>query len=149
MDALDLRSQPPRSCYVELDGLMLLPRTLDKIRAGLPGGHRGPYFINGKIKGLSGFLLERLGISEADLTDAVREATTEDDVAHWLRERTDVAAYPAINATLRHIRPDHAEDEAYFRELYAETLAAHPELTHIVDIVDADDRRMFSPPASP
>jgi hypothetical protein len=128
MEPLDLRNKPPRSCHAELDGLMLVPRTIDKLRAQLPGGEPGIYFINGKIKGISGYLLDRLGISEADLLESVRLAASQ---------------YRAINATLRRIKPKHAEDEAYFRSEYAETIEEHPELEFIVDIVDADDRRRF------
>lgn len=143
MEPIDLRTSPPRSCYLELDGLMLMPRTIDKLRARLAGGHPGQYFINGKIKGISGYLLERLGIGEEELLGAIRVARSEGDVAEWLRERTDAAQYPAINETLRRIKPRHAEDEAYFRNEYAQTLAEHPELALIIDIIDADDRRMF------
>jgi hypothetical protein len=143
VEPLDLRSAPPRSCYDELDGLMLMPRTIDKLRAQLPGGHAGIYFINGRIRGISGYLLERLGIAEAQLHAAVAAASTETEVASWLRERTDASQYDAINATLQRIRPKHADDEAFFRQEYAETLEQHPELEYIVDIVDADDRRRF------
>ena len=143
MEPLDLRSKPPRSCYAELDGLMLMPRTIDKLRAQLPGGNPGPYFINGQIKGISGYLLERLGISEAQLLDAVAQAANEDEVAAWLRGRTDASQYPAINATLKRIKPKHAQDEAYFRSEYDATLRQSPDLEFIVDIVDADDRRIF------
>jgi hypothetical protein len=129
-----------------MDGLMLLPRTIDKLRAQLPGGDPGVYFINGRIKGLSGYLLDRLGVTELDLRDAVALASDESGVAAWLRARTDASQYPAINASLRRIRPKHAQDEAYFREEYAETLRLHPELELIMDIVDADDARRF--PAS-
>jgi hypothetical protein len=140
---LDLRQAPPRSCYAELDGLMLLPRTIDKLRGRLPGGDPGVYFINGKIMGISGFLLQRLGVTENALYDAVATCDTEDDVADWLRERTDASQYPAINETLRRIKPKHAEDPEWFRQEYAETLALHPDLEIIIDIVDADDRRRF------
>ncbi len=143
MKPLDLRARPPRSCYAELDGLMLMPRTIDKIRALLPGGDPGGYFINGPIQGISGFLLGRLGIAEGEFADAVLGAKTDDDVATWLRGRADPAQYPALNATLTRIKPKHAENEALFREIYAETLAEHPELEFIVDIIEADDRRMF------
>jgi hypothetical protein len=122
---------------------MLMPRTIDKLRARLPGGNPGVYFINGRIKGISGYLLERLGIREDELFEAVAQATSDDAIPAWLRERTDVSQYPAINATLRHLKPKHAEDEAYFRSEYAATLAERPELEFIVDIVDADDRRLF------
>jgi hypothetical protein len=122
---------------------MLMPRTIDKLRAQLPGGDPGGYFINGRIKGISGYLLERLGIAEADLLAAVARAASDNEVAEWLRERTDPSQYAAINATLRRIRPKHAEDEAFFRDQYAPTLRQHPELEFILDIVDADDRRRF------
>jgi uncharacterized protein DUF5069 len=146
MEPLDLRMRPPRSCYDELDGLMLMPRTIDKLRAMLPGGHAGEYAINlaeSRVRGISGYLLERLGITEADLLEAVRTADGDADVAAWLRERVDTAQYAAINQTLRRIKPKHADDEGFFRNLYAPTLALHPELEFIVDIVEADDRRLF------
>ncbi|MDQ2991493.1 MAG: DUF5069 domain-containing protein [Candidatus Eremiobacteraeota bacterium] len=143
MEPLDLRTRAPRSCYAELDGLMLMPRTIDKIRALLPGGDPGGYFINGPIQGISGFLLQRLGITEAELAEAVQHAKTDDDVALWLRGRTDAAQYPALNATLGRIKPKHAENEALFRDIYVETLAEHPELEFIIDIIEADDERMF------
>ncbi len=46
--------------------------------------------------------------------------------------------------TLRRIKPKHAHDPEYFAGLYAHTLATHPELEHILDIIDEDDRRIFS-----
>ena len=143
MEPLDLRKGAPRSPYAELDGLMVMPRTVDKLRGRLPGGDPGPYFINGRIKGISGYLLDRLGIAEDALFEAIRITETEDDLARWLRERTDASQYAAINQTLRRIRPKHAESEQVFREEYAETLALHPELEFIADIIEADDRRLF------
>lgn len=147
MQPLDLGNAPPRGCYCELDGLMLLPRTIDKLRAQLPGGNAGGYFINGtQMRGISGYLLHRLGVTEAELYDAVRAADDERAVAAWLRERTDPHEYPAINETLRRIKPKHSENEALFRAEYRETLEAQPDLQYIVDIVDADDRRRFGMP---
>lgn len=143
MEPLDLRTRPPRSCYAELDGLVLMPRTIDKLRGHLPGGDPGGYFINGRIKGISGYLLERLGVAEADLLGIIARAASDDEVAAWLRERTDPSQYATVNATLRRIRPKHSEDEAFFRDEYAQTLQQHPELEYILDIVDADDRRRF------
>ena len=122
---------------------MLMPRTIDKLRALLPGGDPGEYFINGKIRGISGYLLERLGVSENELSAAVASAATEDDVAAWLRQRVDTAEYASINETLRRIKPHHSQNPEIFRELYAETMSAHPELKTIVEIIEADDRRLF------
>jgi hypothetical protein len=144
MQSLDLSKHPPRSCFDELDGLLLMPRTIDKLRAQLPGGNPGDYFINGPMPGISGYLLTRLGVEESELRDAVAQAISDDDVAAWLRERVDVSIYPEINETLRRLRPKHAQDPAMFAQIYAETLAQHPELERIVDIIEADDRRMFA-----
>lgn len=143
MEPLDLRTQPPRSCYAELDGLMLMPRTIDKLRSLLPGGEPGEYFINGKIMGISGYLMQRLGVTQEELQAIVAVARDDNDVASWLRGRVDPAIYPEINATLRRIKPHHAEDPKYFHELYRETIEAHPELCTILEIVEADDARLF------
>ena len=144
MDPLDLTLAPPRSCYAELDGLMLMPRTVDKLRGRLPGGNPGVYFVNGKqMRGISGYLLERLGITEAELLEAVRAAPDEDAVAAWLREHTDASQYPAINETLLRIKPKHTQNEELLRAEYSDTLRAHPELETIVEIIEADDKRLF------
>ncbi len=144
MEPLDLTRQPPRSCFAELDGLVLMPRTIDKLRGFLPGGNPGDYFINGDTPGISQYLLDRLGIALDDLQEIVARAADEDEVAAWVSARTDASQYPAINATLRRIKPKHAHDPEYFAGLYAHTLATHPELEHILDIIDEDDRRIFS-----
>jgi Domain of unknown function (DUF5069) len=143
MEPLDLSVRPPRSCYEELDGLMFMPRTIDKLRALLPGGNPGEYIINTKILGMSGFLLNRLGISEETLSAVVAQAKDDTEVATWLREHVDASQYDAINATMRRLRPKHAEDEAFFRDYYAEVLAADPQLEYILDVIEADDRRIF------
>ncbi len=69
MDALDLTQRPPRSPRDLLPGLDLLmaARTVDKIRATLPGGNLGQY----QITGFSSSLLNRLGIVEGLLREAI------------------------------------------------------------------------------
>ena len=143
MGPLDLTKQRPRGPRATLAGLAFMPRTIDKLRGLLPGGNPGEYFINGKTPGISQYLLDRLGITVEDLQATVASAADEDEIAAWLRERTDASQYPAINATLQRIKPKHAHDPEYFAELYAYTVATHPELEHILDIIDADDRRIF------
>ena len=143
MEPLDLTARPPRSCYEELDGLMLLPRTIDKMRALLPGGNPGVYLINAHIIGISGYLLHRLGVTEDAFRDAVASAQSDTDVATWLRSQTDVSQYPAINESLRKLRRKHVQDQEFFRGLYAEVLAADPQMEYIMDIIEADDRLMF------
>ena len=89
MEPLDLTIKPPRGCYEELDGLMFMPRTIDKIRAMLDGGKKGEYIINAHVTGISGFLLERLGITEAELREVVQNAESDEAVAAWLRTLID------------------------------------------------------------
>jgi hypothetical protein len=37
MRPIDLTIQPPRSPYQKMEGLYMMPRTIDKLRAKLPG----------------------------------------------------------------------------------------------------------------
>ena len=143
MEPLDLTWRPPRSCYAELDGLMFMPRTIDKLRAFLPGGNPGVYFIDGPIRGLSRFLLQQLCIDDRELADVIYAADTEDQVAVWLRAHTDVKRYPEINTVLRRIKPKHTDDPTVFARIYAETIALRPELETVLDIIEADDQRLF------
>ena len=144
MEPLDLTVRPPRGCTEELDGLMFMPRTIDKIRAKLDGGKKGEYIINAQVTGISGFLLERLGITEDELREAVAQASDDEAVAAWLRTRVDTSIYPKLNAMLPHIGIQHASDPEFVRNFYKETLAEHPHLTTLFEIIEADDRRMFS-----
>jgi Domain of unknown function (DUF5069) len=143
MEPLDLTVKPPRGCYEELDGLMFMPRTIDKIRATLDGGKMGVYIINARVKGISGFLLERLGITEAELRDAVQREPNDEAIAAWLRTRVDSSLYPKLNATMSRIEAQHASEPEFVRNLYRETMAEHTELARMFEIIEADDRRMF------
>ena len=75
MNALDLTKRPPRSPRELLPGLDLLmaARTVDKMRVTLPGGNIGSY----QITGFSSRLLERLGIVESLLREAVAGAASD------------------------------------------------------------------------
>lgn len=120
-----------------------MPRTIDKLRALLPGGNPGVYFIDGPIRGLSRFLFQQLRIDDEELLEVISAASAEDDVAAWVRARTDAGRYPEINAMLRRIKPKHTDDPAVFASIYAETIAIHPELDTVLEIIEADDRRLF------
>jgi mannose-6-phosphate isomerase-like protein (cupin superfamily) len=45
MEPLDLSVRPPRSPYAQMHGIYMVPRTIDKIRAQLPGGNLGPRYL--------------------------------------------------------------------------------------------------------
>ncbi|MDB5094799.1 MAG: hypothetical protein JWO85_2900 [Candidatus Eremiobacteraeota bacterium] len=78
MEPLDLREHPPRAPHAALEGVVLLPRTIDKARALLPGGNPGVYFIG---PGISSSLLEMLRISEDEFVAAVGAARDDAEVA--------------------------------------------------------------------
>jgi len=137
MEPLDLSKRPPRGPREQLDGLAMMPRTIDKLRATLPGGNPGAY----KIAGFSGRLLERLGVGEAELCETVRRASCDEDVAIWLRARTDVSKYPAINAYFESLVHEKLQDPAGFDERYP--VRKRLGLNKLLDVLEADDRESF------
>ncbi len=136
----DLRKHPPRSPRAMLAGLVFLPRTIDKARAKI-AGTLGLYKIS---PGISAYLLEWLGISEDEFVDAVRAASSDDEVAAWLVARSDPASFASINERLsqRGIR-----DAEHFAEVLPRypMLAERPELRNWFEIFEADDAWTFDP----
>ncbi|MGB8266992.1 MAG: DUF5069 domain-containing protein [Candidatus Velthaea sp.] len=134
----DLREHPPRGPSERLGGLVFLPRTIDKMRAKIQGT-LGAYKI---APGMSGYLLEWLGISEEAFEAAVRGAATDDEIAHWVRAHSDPAAYEGINERLstRAIR-----DAAHLAEVVPRypLLADHPHLRNWFEILEQDDAASF------
>jgi hypothetical protein len=136
---LDLNAHPPRPARETLLGFYLLPRTIDKLRAELPGGNIGPYLNH--ATGFSAFVVKRLGIDMDDFRDVVARARDEADVCNWLEARVDSAAAPALNAKLDSFVVERMspEDQVLVRERHP-VMAVQPELSAILDIIDADDR---------
>ena len=139
MEPLNLTTHRPRSPWLQLDGLYFMPRTIDKLRASLPGGDMGQY----KIYGFSSRLLHGLGIDEDALREAVAAANTDDDVAQWLREHTDTSKYPELNERLstRRIMDLDDREDYYNRYPFARDL---PPETLLMDALEKDDDRIYS-----
>ncbi len=136
MNAPDLRMRPPRSPYATMLGLTMLPRTIDKARAIL-AGTQGAY----EMPGLSTILLRELGVNEGEFFDAVRQATTDADIAAWIagpRPRIDVER---INAVLYATASEGNDFERLARDYYP-WLRARP-LHRWMDICLADDEITF------
>lgn len=140
MTALDLRIRPPRPPRESLDGLLFMPRTIDKIRATLPGGHLGPYHI---APGLSQILLSIICVELSELRAAVMRAPGDNSVAAWLRAHADTAQYVRANAVLTDWRHENvpAEEQAHFASLYPDYLRARYALAF--DLIEADDRELY------
>ncbi len=143
MTPLDLRVHRPRGVRETILGYYFLPRTIDKLRAELPGGDIGP-FLNHDT-GFSAFVVRRLGLDMGEFRDAVAAARNEDDVVAWLRDRIDPLGASALNAKLETfvVSRMSTEDQALVAQRHP-ILASHPEMDGILDILDADDELTFA-----
>lgn len=143
MTPLNLRATRPRGVRETILGYYFLPRTIDKLRAELPGGDIGP-FLNHDT-GFSAYVVRRLGLDMSELRDVVAAAPNEDEVVAWLRGRIDPAGAPALNAKLETfvVSRMSTEDQALVHQRHP-ILASRPELDGILDILDADDELTFA-----
>ena len=144
MEPLDLTKQPPRATRATMLGAMFLPRTIDKLRAELPGGTIGAYMNHDR--GFSAYVVRRLGLDMDEFRTAVGAARDEDEVVAWLRERIDAAAVEATNRKLESFTSERMtpDDRALLAERHP-VLHERPDLTSILDILDAEDERAFLP----
>jgi len=135
---LDLTVHKPRSVRATILGFYFLPRTVDKLRAELPGGNIGPYL--NQDTGFSAFVVRRLGLDMNEFREAVAKAPDEDAIVEWLAARVDASTAPALNAKLETFVVERmsAEDQVLVRERHP-VMAAKPELSKILDILEADD----------
>lgn len=119
-------------------GFYLIPRTIDKLRAELPGGTIDPYLNHDA--GFSAFVVKRLGLEMDAFRDVVARATEEREIEAWLAQRVDRAAAPALNAKLESFVVERMSpgDQLLIRERHP-VMARRPELSKILDILDADD----------
>ena len=143
MTPLNLRVTRPRGVRGRRSsGTISWPRTIDKLRAELPGGDMGPYLNHDT--GFSAYVVRRLGLDMSEFRDAVAAASDEAAVVAWLADRIDPAGAPALNAKLETfvVSRMSTEDQALVHERHP-ILASRPELDGILDILDADDELTF------
>jgi hypothetical protein len=148
MVPLDLTVHPPRSPYQKLEGLFMMPRTIDKLRAQLPGGKIGAYTVRGSsplLPGLSLVLLDGIGVTEDRLLRIVEQATTEDEIADWLRKNADLSNIESVNEKLLGRRIEDVQavvPPAVLAKIYP-FLEKMPKTTSIFDVLLEDDRLLF------
>ena len=140
MEALDLTKAPPRRARQELDGLVNLPRSIDKMRSHLPGGNPGVY----NIPGFTAIMLEMIGVTEDQFREAVVQAKTDEDVAAWLRAHADTEKYAAYNDRIlnRRVADVKARDPEGFAKRYPIS-QTRPDIELMIDMLEADDQDMF------
>lgn len=140
MTPLDLTKEPPRSPYEKLGGLYMLARTIDKLRALLPGGNPGAYHIDG----FSRRLLDALKIPEDDLRAVVAPASSDEEIAAWVREHSDPSAYAEINESMAKREVGSAlQRNPDFDKKYPQARRVPPEMP-LFDLMLLDDAESFS-----
>jgi len=140
---MNLQIMAPRSPSVEVGGLVLLARTIDKARAAI-AGTLGAYKLS---PGMSGYLLEWLGIPEVKFVEAVGACADDEAVVAWIRSQADPGTFPSINARLREraIRdPEHRKNVLPAYPL----LEGRADLSNWFEILDYDDAFSFGRPVT-
>lgn len=143
MSPLDLSQRHPRLPREKMLGFYFLPRTVDKLRAELPGGNMGLYLNHDT--GFSAYVVRRLGLNMNEFRDAVGAAGDEDAVVAWLDARVDRSGADALNAKLESFVVERMtpEDQQLVRERHP-VLAVRPELSKMLDILEADDLTLIA-----
>jgi len=139
MEPLDLSKQPPRSPRAELDGIIFLPRSIDKARAYLDGGNRNGY----NVPGVTGGMLERFGITNDDFIAAVGTAANDVDVVAFVRRHTSQTTIDEWNAWVKDREPRGNRNLPEVLENYP-WLKEQPQMKLVLDILAEDDRRLFA-----
>ena len=116
MRGMDLTTDVPRSPRDELEGIMLLPRAIDKARALLEG-KLGEYKYYGCR--LNTRVFNTLGVTDEEFLDAVRRSPDDDAVVEWIREyvRPERDKVEKLNAWVLHNEPADTEREEFCAEL--------------------------------
>jgi len=138
MEPLDLTQRPPRSPRETIAGVYFLPRTIDKLRAELPGGNLGNYLTD-YDRGFSSYVLHKIGVTFDELRGVIAEARDEAAVEAWLRARIAPDAGAKINSRLESLRIDGMTPDD--RDLF---FARHPAVAgdtpaFVLDALEADD----------
>ena len=139
MEPLDLSKQPPRAPRAELDGIIFLPRSIDKARAYLPGGNRNDY----NVPGVTGRMLESFGISHDDFIATVGSAASEADVVAFVRAAASQTTIDEWNAFIEAREPRGNRDLPEVLQTYP-WLSELPDLRLVLDVLAEDDRRFFA-----
>lgn len=113
---MDLTREYPRGPREQLDGMMLLPRAIDKARAQL-AGKLGNYVYYGCR--FNRRLFNTLGVTDDEFLDTVRGAPDDDAVAQWIREyvRPEPDKIQKMHDWVLHNAPTDEEREEFCDEL--------------------------------
>jgi hypothetical protein len=144
MEPLDLSCSPPRKAVSDEYGICFLARTIDKIRATLPGGNIGPYRIAAdEVTTLSAHLFEHLGVTEDAFRAVVANAQSEDEVVAWVRQHLTDHSIDSWNRWVRSLTIANISDRGRQSLVRTNPSAAMlPASTPILDALDIEDDRV-------
>lgn len=113
---MDLTKEYPRSPREQLDGIMLLPRAIDKARAQLEN-KLGEYKYFGCR--LNTRLFNTLGVTDDEFLDAVRRSPDDESVLEWIREyvRPERDKVQKMNDWVLHNEPGDSDRQEFCDEL--------------------------------
>ena len=144
MEPLDLTTRPPRAPRESLAGLAFMPRTIDKLRAEMPGGNMGKYLNrpDGHERVHVQAHRRRHGRAARGRRLGARMKTA---VAAWLRERVSPELAAETSAKLATMTMDRLPPEFQERvRTNHPVLAQRPELNTFFEIFEADDAAAFA-----
>jgi len=147
LNPLDLTKQRPRACAdASLGGIVLLARTIDKVRGELPGGNLGVYIVlKDGVKTLSGGLFRVFKIDADEFRRVVAEAPDDATVERWFLERGPADKIATWNARITglSLRDLDAEGRAQFHH-YNPNTESLPDSETILSIIDAWDEQHWN-----
>ncbi len=142
MEPLDFRLAPPRGPRESALGLVFLPRTIDKMRAALPGGNLNGYLVD-YPRGLSAFLLKRVGVDLAAMQAEVAAAPDEAAVLAWFEQHADLSKAGDVSAKLASLSLAKLSDDdrAMVHRIHP-GIAGRLEIETFFDVFEFDDARV-------
>ena len=140
MTPLDLSIERPRGPRVKIAGLIFTARVIDKLRAALQGGNPNGFL---PFNGLSEAWQKYTGIDLRELCGVVRDAQNEDEVAAWIAQHTADLDRDAFNAKLESFVTTRLPESwrPAFEAFYP--LELRERHTHMLDLLEADDERLY------
>jgi hypothetical protein len=113
---MDLTRDYPRGPREQLEGMMLLPRAIDKARAQLEGklGEYKYYNCRFNLR-----LFNTLGVTEDEFLDAVRRSPEDESLLEWIRDyvRPERDKVQKMNDWVLHNEPKENERQEFCDEL--------------------------------
>jgi len=142
---MDLTKSFPRSPRERLDGIPMLPRTIDKARAYL-SGTLGEYKF-GDNSGYDRELFDTLGIDAEAFLECIRQAPDDEGVVRWLHANArtvDARDNQLLIASLDAMGLETDEDRAELKEYVADNApaAVREKIKTWVDWIDFDEGRI-------